>query len=126
MQGDLAAGQPIVTQTFIDAMTAAGLGAETIRGLLARLARHVVANPLDPSETVQVNNALLAARNLVDAMDESLIAGVYDGLDLCIATAVRANRTIEAKAQLYMALWINMTGAPTTLLVWLTGARIWL
>jgi hypothetical protein len=121
MQGDLAAGQSVVTQTFMRAMSAAGMSAETIGGLLAGLSVHLIANPLDPGETAQVDDALLASRDLVDAMDESLLQDVYDGLDLCIATAARANRTIDPKAQLYIACWINMSGPPTTLLVWLSG-----
>jgi hypothetical protein len=123
MQGDLAAGQGVVTQTFIQAMTAAGMDAARIQGLLAQLARHLLANPLGAAETAEVNNALLASRALVDAMDEMLLQDVYRGLDRCVATAAGANRLVEAKAQLYMALWINMTGPPTTLLVWLTGGN---
>src|SRR5262245_36368679 len=82
MQGDLAAGQRVVTQTFMNAMTAAGMDAVRVQGLLARLARHVLANPLDVAETADVNNALLASRAQVDSMDETLLQDVYGGLDL--------------------------------------------
>ena len=48
---------------------------------------------------------------------------VLDDLDTCIATAAEAGRTIEAEAQLYIGLWINMTGKPSTLLTWLEGGN---
>ena len=54
-------------------------------------------------------------------MDTTILANVYDALDACIARAAAAGTTIAPKALIYMALWINMTGPPTSLLVWLGG-----
>jgi hypothetical protein len=121
MQGDMAAKQPEVLRTFRDALAAAGSSAATIAGLVKRLSIHLIANPLTRDETKAVNDALLAGRGLVDAMDETILGKVYGDLDTCIAKASGAGRSLAPKALLYMALWINMTGLPTKLLVWLDG-----
>ncbi len=121
MQGDLAAGQSDVTRTFREAMAAAGMDSGKIDRLVALLSRHQIKNPLSPSETAEVDQALRASSGLVDRMDERILQEVYRDLDICLAHASRKNRTVAAKAQLYMALWINMSGPPTKLLTWLDG-----
>jgi hypothetical protein len=121
MQGDLAANQPIVQQTFRSVLAAAGVAASAIADFVARLSVHLMANPLTAAETDVVDRALLAGRNSVDAMDQNILSGVLDGVQKCIDTAATANRHIEAKALIYMALWINMSGAPNKLLLWLSG-----
>lgn len=121
MQGDLAAGQPDVTRTFRDAMTAAGMSAQKINDLLALLAKHQIKNPLSPIDTAAVNQALQASHALVDAMDDKILEDVYRDLDRCNARAAAHQRSIETKASVYMALWINMSGPPTKLLTWLDG-----
>ena len=121
MQGDLAAGQPEVRQTFLNVCAAAGIGADAAASLVQRLSVPLIVNPLDPAETQQVNDALAASSRLVDAMDEAILHKVYASLDTCLATAGAAHRGIAPKALIYMALWINMTGPPTKLLVWLGG-----
>ena len=121
MQGDLAAGQLEVTKTFRRALQRAGMAENTVNSITQRLSVHLIANPLSTGETSQVNAALLASSDLVDAMDEEILGSVYDDLDLCIATAANANRKISGKAVLFMALWINMSGHPTKLLKWLSG-----
>jgi hypothetical protein len=123
MQGDLAAGQTDVTQTFRTAMTAAGISAAQTDSLVQRLSVHLIVNPLSPMETDQVNGALLSSRQLVDKMDESILQNVYGGLDRCVATAGQTSRSIAPKSQIYMALWINMTGPPSKLLIWLSGGN---
>lgn len=123
MQGDLAAGQTEVTQTFRTALRDASFTAEEIKSLIKRLSVHLLGNPLSGAETQRVNAALRSARNQVDAMDEMILQEVYDSVDTCIVTADAATpkRSIEPKVLLYMALWINMTGPPTKLLDWLRG-----
>lgn len=121
MQGDLAAGQPEVVRTFRQALADAGLPAPDIADLVRRLSVHLIANPLTAAETRRVNDALLGARAQVDAMDETILGVVYGGVDRCIQHAGRAGRAIAPKAVIYMALWINMTGAPSKLLTWLDG-----
>jgi murein DD-endopeptidase MepM/ murein hydrolase activator NlpD len=121
MQGDLAAGQPEVTRTFHDVLSAANFSEQRIEQLTAKLSVHLVGNPLSAVDTSAINSALLASKNLVDAMDEMIFAGVCRDLQQCIDTAAKAGRCIAPKALIYMALWINMTGPPTKLLTWLTG-----
>jgi hypothetical protein len=121
VQGDLAAGQPEVQRTFREVLTAAGVGHDVITDIARRLSVHLIANPLSPAETKQVNDALLAGRASVDAMDEAILAKIYAGVDTCIARAAQAGRSVAPKALLYMAMWINMTGPPSKLLVWLDG-----
>lgn len=121
MQGDLAAGQPNVTKTFHDCLAAAGISEGKIASLTSRLAAHVTSNPLSAADTKLVNDALFASKALVDAMDEKILEGVFDDLDECIDTASKAGRSIDPEAQLYIAMWINMTGPPTKLLTWLKG-----
>ena len=121
MQGDMEAGQPEVQQTFHDALAAAGMDDATIAGFAAQLSVPLINCPLDNADRDQVNAALLASSALVDAMDEQILGGVYNGLDACTARAGAAGRSIAAKGLIYMALWINMTGPPSTLLVWLGG-----
>jgi hypothetical protein len=58
---------------------------------------------------------------LVDAMDGTLLDIVLSELDSAIAAAASSGKTIEPRALLYIALWVNMTGAPTTLNKWLGG-----
>jgi hypothetical protein len=80
-------------------------------------------NPLSPQDTDMANNALAsdAGRSDVDAMDTTLLNVVLSDLDTSLAAAGGANLTIDWVALLYIALWCNMTGAPTTLNKWLSG-----
>ena len=124
MQGDLAAGQPEVHAAFRGCLSDAGLDAATIGNFERQLSVRLTSCPLADNERDQVNAALLAGSNHVDAMDETILANVYAGLDRCVAAATSAHRTIAPMAQLYMAMWINMTGPPTTLLNWLRGGTV--
>ena len=121
MQGDLAAGQPVVRATFTNAMTAAGMVTATIASLLQRLSVHLLGNPLNPAERGDVDAALAASIDLVDAMDEAILAEIYASLDICIAHATAGRRRMDPEAQILAAMWINMTGPPTKLLTWIDG-----
>ena len=124
MQGDLAAGQPKVTQTFHDILEADGFAAGTINALMRTLSGPLRDDPLSPDEEQRINAALNAHQDMVNAMDQGIAAGIFDNLDLCIGSAASANRTITPKAQLYIAMWINMTGAPDRLRNWLKGGPV--
>lgn len=121
MQGDLAAGQPRVTKTFHDCLAAAGVAEGKIAELTDALSVHVTTNPLSAADTQLVNDALAAHKDLVDAMDAEILQGVFDDLDDCIETAKARGCEIGPVAQLYIALWINMSGKPSKLLTWLDG-----
>lgn len=121
MQGDLAAGQGNVTETFVTILKLAGVAKSDIKGFLKLLAVHRVVNPLAPADTALINGAMVAGASKVDEMDQQILAGVFNDLDTCIAVAKGAGRQITGVALLFMALWINMSGHPTKLLDWLKG-----
>lgn len=123
MQGDLAAGQSETTDAFRAAMAAAGVAAGQTESILARIAVPCATSPLSDAETELVDSALDGSKAIVDAMDETILRKVYRGLDQCMAAATAGGRTVTTEAQLYIALWINMTGPPTKLLEWLEGAE---
>lgn len=124
-QGDLAGKQPIVRETFQRVLQAADI---PDNNLTARLSVHVAQNPLSVAETAQIDAALSseAGQQLVDMMDEDIFNRAREHLRRCIGAAAAANpsRTIEPVAQIYMLLWINMTGEPTKLLDWLGGSPV--
>jgi hypothetical protein len=121
MQGDLAAGQPVVTSTFQSVMHGAGVASTRIATLIQALSVHLLVNPLSAADTKLVNDALVAGRTLVDQMDEQILADIYHDLDRCIAAATQNGRTLTGRGMLYAAMWINMSGHPTKLLAWLGG-----
>ncbi len=125
MQGDLAAGQPIVHTTFRRCMTAAGMPQATIDDLERRLSGNGIGpNVITPGETQQINAALQASSALVDAMDENILGSVYGGLDTCNAAGGGKNRTIAPIAQLDVAMWVNMTGPPDKILDFIRGPTV--
>jgi hypothetical protein len=126
MQGDLAANQPEVKAAFRRALSAANIPDAQISSLIQSLSVHLTENPLSEADFKLVNDALDApeGRALVDAMDEQIFADVCKKLDKCIDVAGASGKTIDPKAQIYMLLWINMSGPPTTLLDWLSGKDV--
>jgi hypothetical protein len=56
-------------------------------------------------------------------MDATSLQIVLGELDASIAAAATRNLNIDPVALLYIALWVNMTGAPTTLNRWLGGTQ---
>jgi hypothetical protein len=82
-------------------------------------------NPLSAEDTSTANDALSSNTGMamVDAMDERLLQVVLGELDTCIAAANTRQQSIAPVALLYIALWVNMTGAPDTLNKWLSGTQ---
>jgi hypothetical protein len=120
MQGDLAKGGDFVRQALRDILTAQNV--PNIDGIMRKLAVPLTGNPLSHAEHAAVDSALHAERSKVDAMDMRIAREVFGGLDECIAAAQRSGRTIDPRVQLYIAMWINMTGKPTTIKDWLGGS----
>ena len=121
MQGDLNGNQPAVKTTFHAALVAAGFSAGKITEIENALHGHLTESPLSENDARAVDDALLASKALVDTMDEGILVNVYRGLDACTARADAAGRTIAAGGLIPMALWINMSGPPDKLLIWLDG-----
>ena len=57
-------------------------------------------------------------------MDENILGSVYGGLDTCNSAASGAGRSIAPIAQLYVAMWVNMTGPPDKILSFIRGPDV--
>ena len=127
MQGDLSV-QQLARDTLKKALLANGVDAQRATDIVAQLSRPMAANVLGAADDQLVETALAsdAGRSLVDEMDQQILAHVIDDVDDCLDTAQAANREVEPKAAIYMAMWINMSGPPTTLKVWLGGQDVFL
>lgn len=126
MQGDTNASQ-LARDTLRQVLSAAAVDQPTIDRILASVSVPLPSgNPLSASDTAVANDALasIPGRALVDAMDQELLSGVLQGLDSCVAAAATRNMTLAPLAYLYAAPWINMSGAPTSLIVWLKGGAV--
>jgi len=112
--------------TLLQALQANGTDADAITRIMAAVSQPCPnGNPLSPDDTTAANAALSCdgGRALADAMDNTLLNVVLGELDSCIAAANTRNQTIDPQALLYIALWVNMTGAPDTLNKWLSGTQ---
>jgi hypothetical protein len=126
MQGDMHV-QPDARDTMNNILAAAGVDQATIDRLMALFKLAWPDGSKFPAEEKALANAALnsaAGRPLVDAMDTRIMAGILKGVDGCIAAASARNVAIEPLALLYIAPWINMTGAPSTLKKWLGGTTV--
>jgi len=112
--------------TLLSALQAANTDADAVARIMAAVSHPCPnANPLSADDSAAADAALscVGGRALVDAMDDTLLSVVLGELDGCIAAAATRNQTIDPQALLYIALWVNMTGAPDTLNKWLSGTQ---
>jgi hypothetical protein len=126
MQGDTNVSA-LARDTLGRALAAGGVDAATAQRIVTALSRALPGgNPLDSADTTLADDALASAggRAVVDAMDQELFQVVTRGLDSCIAAAATRALAIAPLAVLYIAPWINMSGAPTLLNAWLRGAAV--
>lgn len=115
----------LARSTLTAVLNAAGIADATVASIVAAVSHPLPnGNPLSPNDTGLANAALASTlgQPIVDQMDGQLMQTVLNGIDSCIAAS--GARPIDPEAQLYMALWINMTGAPTTLAKWLAGTVV--
>ena len=115
---------PLARSTLTDVLNAAGMADAAVAAIMAAVSQPLPnGNPLSPGDTGLVNDALASdlGRPIVDQMDDQLMQTVLKGIDSCVSAS--DTRPIDPQAQLYIALWVNMTGAPTTLCKWLGGAE---
>jgi hypothetical protein len=105
------------------ALVAADTDDATCDRIISALSQPCPQNPLSPEDTTLADNALSsdAGKALVDAMDSKLLQIVLADLDSSITAAASRTLTLAPAVQLYICLWSNMTGAPTTLNHWLAG-----
>jgi hypothetical protein len=126
MQGDLGQNQQEVKDAFHRALKADNVLDTDISRIMESLSGQVTSTSLSNEDKIRVNKALNTqeGRKLVNAMDEKIFADVCMKLDRCLDAATSSDRTITPEAQIYMLLWINMTGPPTDLLDWLSGKSV--
>jgi len=121
MQGDLAAHQDVARDAFRKCLTQAGFTATDVDRLIGMVGVHCPENPLSREETGQIDAALAKGHAIVDDMDAAIFQRILADVEHCIAVAHDHGRTLSDEALLAIAMWINMTGAPTKLLLWLQG-----
>lgn len=112
--------------TLLQALQQSGADAETCNRIIAAVSRPCPdGSPLSSADAALADAALSsdAGRKLVDGMDRELLAVVLGELDTCVAAAGSRTLTIAPDGLLYIALWVNMTGAPDTLNKWLAGTQ---
>jgi len=104
------------------ALSTAGVAVGDVARIMAAVSQPCPVNPLSSADTAAANGALESAAGmaLVDAMDDKLLQIVLSELDSSNA-AVPAGYSIAPAGQLYISLWVNMTGAPGMLNKWLGG-----
>jgi len=121
-QADCAAN-PMALHTLMQALGAASAPMDATGRILGALRSPCARNPLSAADTSLVDAALSSAqgRALVDALDQHSIDAVTADLALAM---MAAGGSIEAGAQIAIALWCNMSGRPTLLLQWLGGEAI--
>jgi hypothetical protein len=83
-------------------------------------------SPLSPGDQKTADDALDSpkGRSIVDAMDGKTLQVILGELDSSVAAAQSINRSLNPGSQVSIALWVNMTGAPTALNEWIKGATI--
>jgi hypothetical protein len=126
MQGDTNVSA-LARDTLRQVLTAAAVAPGTVDNILAAVSQPLPhGNPLSAADTDTVNAALSsgAGRPLVDAMDNTLLTNVLSGVDSCVAAAATHGIAMAPLAYLYIAPWINMSGAPTLLITWLKGSAV--
>jgi hypothetical protein len=123
LQGDTNASD-LARTTLTEALRKAGADDVRVTRILNLVGRPCPnGNPLNPEDTIFSNDALASAdgRVLVDQMDDQLLQVVLRRLDKCLTAAATRNLAIAPIAQLYIAMWSNMTGEPDTLAKFLSG-----
>jgi len=115
---------PAARDTLRQVLAAGGAGAGDINRIVGAVSQPCPrGNPLDEADTTLANRALgsAAGMSLVDAMDGRLLNIVLAELDSSIAAAATRSLVLAGVSQLYIALWVNMTGPPGMLNKWLSG-----
>jgi hypothetical protein len=116
----------VARATLTQALQGAGVAADAVTRIIAAVSQPCPGgDPLSPADSDLANSALtsVAGQALVDQMDATLLNIVLNELDTSVSAAASRNCSIDPTALLYIALWVNMTGAPDTLNKWLAGTQ---
>ena len=125
-QGDVHTN-PTARNVLTQVLQTSGADAATVARIIGLVSQACPnGNPLTQGDTTLANNALSspAGMQLVDQMDGQLLNVVLGNLDASIVAATAQNMTIDPTALLYIALWVNMTGAPNQLNQWIGGTAV--
>lgn len=119
--------QPLALHVLVNILQAVGTDGDTVNRVASALAVACPENPLSAADYAVVNAAIASdsGRALVSTLDESTLMGVIQQLNRCISYAnLNGHATIGNDALIGMALWINQSGPPTTMLRWIGGAVV--
>lgn len=107
-------------------LTSAGMATAKINAIMATLSVPCNSAALALCDLLAVNAALASpqGQQTVDDLDEVTLDTVLRHLDQANGSAAAHDKSIEARGQLMIALWANMTGAPNTLCSWIGGAEV--
>jgi hypothetical protein len=125
-QGD-AHADPMAREALTQVLTAANVDPDTVARIVNAVSQPCPnGSPLSPADQQTADNALASpkGRVIVDAMDEKILQVILSELDSSIDAAESVDSQLDEGAQLCIALWVNMTGAPTTLNKWIKGQQI--
>ncbi len=95
-----------------------------VLGLVSTVQR---GNPLSRADRIAVEAALCSAqgRLAIDTLDQEVFRALLPQIDrCCAAAAANGGASIAADAGMGLAIWINSSGAPSTLLRWLGGEPV--
>ena len=124
LQGDTHTNQ-LARDTLTAVLQTAEISSDDIEHIIASLSQALPhGNPLNGTQTALVNTALSSppGKTLVDQMDQTLLSRVLAWVDDAISAAATRELSFAPVALLYIAVWVNMTGMPSTLDNWLDGA----
>jgi hypothetical protein len=125
-QGDCA-NNALAKSVLGQVLRAAALDAVTIGRITTALETPTPdGNPLSVADSASVAAALTSnvGRALVDAMDDQLLQSVLTYTQQAVDTAATRGWPTAQIALLYIALWVNMTGAPNLLCKWIGGQSV--
>lgn len=125
-QGD-ACVDPNARAALKQVLVAANVNAATINRIVNAVSQPCPhGSPLSPADQQTADTALnsVQGRAIVDAMDEKTLQVILNELDTSIIAAQSASKRLDSGSQVSIALWVNMTGAPTALNEWIMGATI--
>lgn len=107
-------------------LTNAGMATAKINSIMATLAKPCNSTSLALADMFATNAAIASpqGRQIVDDLDEVTLDTVMRHLGQANYAATANGKTIEPRAQIMIALWCNMTGAPNTLCSWIGGTEV--
>jgi len=107
-------------------LVGSGLVQIAAASIVSQLGIACIACPLNHNDEATVLAAMDsdAGRKMIDAMDGVTLGAVLGYVGRAMDAAAAAGKTLDDGAACAVALWANMTGAPTTLGEWLGGQSV--